>query len=100
MNAWIRIEINRTQLAGGADLKLEAAILSVHEANDQPLFWLGLFEKIPRPANGSRVYYLTPGSEVYLCKDLTEFQCRRTRRPKTSEVRPAGATLPSLFLLA
>lgn len=41
MKAWIRIEINRTQLAGRADQKLEDAILSVHVANDQPLFWLG-----------------------------------------------------------
>lgn len=99
MYEWLKIIIDSKQVTANEHLKLEEAISSVHEANDQPLFWLGLFESIPRPSDGSRVYFLSPGYEEYLAADIAEYLCCRTPTPKALEVRAAGATLHSLFLL-
>ena len=99
MDKWLKIIISAKQVTANEHLKLEDAISLVHEANDHPLFWLGLFESIPRPSDGSRVYFLSPGSEEYLAADIAEYSCCRTPIPKASQVRAAGAPLHCLFLL-
>ncbi len=87
MDKWLKIVIDSKQVTANQHLKLEEAISSVHEANDQPMFWLGLFESIPRPSDGSRVYFLSPGSEEYLAADIAEYLCCRTTTPKALDVR-------------
>jgi len=40
MDKWLKIGIDSKQVTANEHLKLEEAISSVHEANDQPMFWL------------------------------------------------------------
>lgn len=100
MNAtWIKITFTPAQVEDGAPERVEHIHQEFHQVNDQIYPLVGLFEKVPCPDDGSRIYFFTPESLNNLRDVIEAYSWEFSSAPKGSEVRPAGAPFAALQLL-
>ncbi len=93
MKNWYKVTFTPKQVRNQVPEKIEHDFDHTHLVNDQPLLDVELFEREPKPEDGSRVYFFSPECINHV-RDLIEpYNWELSEKPEASEVRAAGAFL-------